>query len=38
MNFSEERFDLESLENQTKGTDLFSSDCTAVDDMKLLWK
>uniref|UniRef100_A0A8D2LVJ3 Uncharacterized protein n=1 Tax=Varanus komodoensis TaxID=61221 RepID=A0A8D2LVJ3_VARKO len=37
MNVSEELLDLQSLKNQTRGTDLFVSACSAVDDMKLLW-
>lgn len=38
MNVSEELLDLQSLKGQTRGTDLFVSLCSAVDDMKLQWK
>ncbi|XP_072303167.1 general transcription factor II-I repeat domain-containing protein 2 [Eucyclogobius newberryi] len=37
MNVTEELLDLQSLKNQTRGTDLFVSVCSAVDDMKLPW-
>lgn len=37
MNITEELLDLQSLKNQTRGTDLFSSVCAAVDNMKLPW-
>ncbi|KAF7245500.1 Carnitine O-palmitoyltransferase 1, liver isoform [Varanus komodoensis] len=37
MNVSEELLDLQSLKDQTRGTDLFVSVCSAVDDMKLPW-
>lgn len=37
MNVTEELLDLQSLKAQTRGTDLFSSVCAAVDDMKLPW-
>ena len=37
MNVSEELLDLQSLKNQTRGTDLFASVCSAVDDIKLQW-
>uniref|UniRef100_A0A8C6P2I3 SPIN-DOC-like zinc-finger domain-containing protein n=1 Tax=Nothobranchius furzeri TaxID=105023 RepID=A0A8C6P2I3_NOTFU len=37
MNVSEELLDLQSLKGQTRGTDLFVSLCSAVDDMKLQW-
>ncbi|KAF7252395.1 Serine/threonine-protein kinase 24 [Varanus komodoensis] len=37
LNVSEELLDLQSLKDQTRGTDLFVSVCSAVDDMKLLW-
>lgn len=33
MNVTEELLDLQSLENQTRGTDLFASVCSAVDDV-----
>ena len=35
MNVSEELLDLQSLKDQTRGTDLFVSVCSAIDDMKL---
>ena len=34
MNVSEELLDLQILKDQTRGTDLFVSVCSAVDDMK----
>ncbi|GAA6087534.1 general transcription factor II-I repeat domain-containing protein 2-like [Tachysurus ichikawai] len=37
MIVSEELLDLQSLTDQTRGTDLFASVCSAVDDMKLSW-
>lgn len=37
MNVTEELLDLRSLKSQTRGTDLFSSVCAAVDDMELPW-
>ncbi|KAF7243378.1 General transcription factor II-I repeat domain-containing protein 2 [Varanus komodoensis] len=37
MNVSEELLDLQSLKNQTRGTDLFVSVCSAIDDMKPPW-
>ncbi|KAF7643567.1 hypothetical protein LDENG_00237210, partial [Lucifuga dentata] len=37
MNVTEELLDLQSLKGQTRGTDLFLSVCSAVDDMKLPW-
>nr|XP_057931891.1 general transcription factor II-I repeat domain-containing protein 2 [Doryrhamphus excisus] len=37
MNVSEELLDLQSLKGQTRGTDLFVSVCSTVDDMKLQW-
>ena len=37
MNVSEELLDLQSLKDQTKGTDLLVSVCSAVDDMKPPW-
>ena len=37
MNVTEEILDLQSLKNQTRGTDLLVSVCSAVDDMKLPW-
>ena len=37
MNVSEELLDLQSLKDQTRGTDLFVYVCSAVDDMKLPW-
>ena len=37
MNVSEELLDLQSLKGQTRGTDLFASVYSAVDDMKLQW-
>ena len=37
MNVSEEQLDLQSLKDQTKGTYLFVSVSSAVDNMKLLW-
>ncbi|XP_027140791.1 general transcription factor II-I repeat domain-containing protein 2 [Larimichthys crocea] len=37
MNVTEELLDLRSLKSQTRGTDLFSSVCAAVDDMQLPW-
>ncbi|OCT78218.1 hypothetical protein XELAEV_18029325mg, partial [Xenopus laevis] len=38
INVSEEILDLQSLKAQTRATDLFVSVCSAIDDMKLLWK
>ncbi|GAA6095214.1 general transcription factor II-I repeat domain-containing protein 2-like [Tachysurus ichikawai] len=37
MIVSENLLDLQSLKDQTRGTDLFASVCSAVDDMKLSW-
>ena len=37
MNVSEELLDLQILKDQTRGTDLFVSVCSAIDDMKLPW-
>ncbi len=37
MNVTEELLDLQSLKDKTRGTDFFSSVCSAVDDMKLPW-
>ncbi|XP_070398336.1 general transcription factor II-I repeat domain-containing protein 2 [Nothobranchius furzeri] len=37
MNVSEELLDLQSLKGQTRGTDLFVSLCSTVDEMKLQW-
>ncbi|XP_063781329.1 general transcription factor II-I repeat domain-containing protein 2A-like [Pseudophryne corroboree] len=37
INVSEELLDLQSLKDQTRGTDLFVSVCSALDDMKLPW-
>ena len=37
MNVSEELLDLQSIKDQTKGTDLFVSVCSAIDDMKIPW-
>uniref|UniRef100_A0A087XRL1 HAT C-terminal dimerisation domain-containing protein n=1 Tax=Poecilia formosa TaxID=48698 RepID=A0A087XRL1_POEFO len=37
MNISEELLELQSLKDQTRGTDLFVSVCSAVDNMKLPW-
>lgn len=37
MKVTEELLDIKSLKNQTRGTDLFSSVCAALDDMKLPW-
>lgn len=36
-NATEELLDLQTLKDQTRGTDLFASVCSAVDDMKLPW-
>lgn len=37
MNIAEELLDIKSLKGQTRGTDSFTSVCSAVDDIKLLW-
>ena len=37
MNVSEELLDLQSLKDQIRGTDLFVSVCSAIDDLKLPW-
>ncbi|GAA6068887.1 general transcription factor II-I repeat domain-containing protein 2-like [Tachysurus ichikawai] len=37
MIVSEELLDLQSLKDQTRGTDLFAPVCSAIDDMKLSW-
>ena len=38
MCVSEELLDLQSLKDQTRGKDLFTSVCSAVNDIKLPWK
>ena len=37
MNVTEEMLDLKSLKGQTRGSDLFLTVCSAVDDLKLPW-
>ena len=37
MNIREKLLDLKNLKGQTRGADVFSSVCSAVDDMKLPW-
>ena len=37
MNIREKLLDLKNLKGQTRGADLFSSVCSAVDDIKLPW-
>lgn len=37
MNVAEDLLDIKSLKGQTRGTDLFASVCSAVDDIKLPW-